>query len=223
MNPVAKNGLKRFVVSSLAATVTLNLINFACCISASVYNGRMFGPCSHRQPHLSRSFCRYQVYRDNKGNVSAIDPNYLQILNSDFKKGEGLQALSQAIVLFVIFALYCIHGVWCHRRIHAAEAQLASNSRSISLRISHENPMELATTAALSPKHLRLGAVVHQMGELRTIKRRTYAVMIICGVSMILRAAFNLCETAAPPIARCTSSVAQLTPRRVRPDNFPQY
>jgi len=48
LNPVAKNGLKRFVVSSLAATVTLNLINFACCISASIYNGRMFGPCSHR-------------------------------------------------------------------------------------------------------------------------------------------------------------------------------
>ena len=163
------------------------------------------------------------MYRDNKGNVSAIDPNYLQILNSDFKKGEGLQALSQAIVLSVICALYCIHGVWCHRRIHAAEAQLASNSRSISLEIVNANPSALSTTAALSPKHLRLGAVVHQMDELRTIKRRTYAVMIICGVSMILRAAFNLCETAAPPIARCTSSVAQLTPRRVRPDNFPQY
>ena len=50
--PVQKNRLKRFVISGLAATVTLNLINFACCISASVYNGRMFGPCSHRQPSL---------------------------------------------------------------------------------------------------------------------------------------------------------------------------
>ena len=41
---------------------------------------------------------------------------------------------------------------------------------------------------------------------------------------MILRAAFNLCETVeTPPIARCTSSVAQLTPHMVRADNFPQY
>jgi hypothetical protein len=49
LTPEQKTREKRFIISSLAVVLTLNVINFACCITAVVYNGRMFGPCSHRQ------------------------------------------------------------------------------------------------------------------------------------------------------------------------------
>lgn len=153
--------------------------------------------------HSPRSFCRYRVYRDNSGNISAIDASYLQELNSDFKKGEGLQALSQATVLIVTLVLYCIHGVLCHRRIHAVEAQLEGSSGVLSEAI-------LTSAVPKSSKSLQLGSVANQIGALRGLKRRIYAVIIMCGVSMVLRSAFNICEKdpIAPPIPRCAATVA---------------